>query len=150
MHLSTHNILCNCQNGFRKELSFGDLRGFLIESLLSSLRNFDETLPLVQTYQRLFKESGINISLLNYPLTDLLHSLCIFIPSFLSDRSIAGGRCGKSTNSSTSHSSILSPTLVLLCINDLRSLTQFPRHSYADGYPSLLNALPQGELPQNA
>lgn len=47
MHLSTHNILSNRQNGFRKELSFGDLRGFLIKSLLSSRRNFDETLPLV-------------------------------------------------------------------------------------------------------
>ncbi|WP_435321316.1 reverse transcriptase domain-containing protein, partial [Klebsiella pneumoniae] len=64
-------------------------------------------------------------------------SLCTFISSLLSDRSIAAVVDGhssspKSINSGVPHGSVLSPTLFLLFINDLLNLTQCPIHSYAD------------------
>ncbi len=64
-------------------------------------------------------------------------SLCPFILSFLSDRSITtvvDGLCSSSepANKGVSKGSVLSPTLFLLFINDLLNLTQCPIHSYAD------------------
>ena len=42
-HLSAHNLLSDCQSGFRKGRSTGDLFAFLTESWSSSFRDFGET-----------------------------------------------------------------------------------------------------------
>ena len=82
-------------------------------------------------------------------------SLCTFISSFLSDRSITAivdSHCSspKAINSSVPQGSVLSPTLFLLFIIDL-NLTQCPIHSYADDttlhFSTLYNRCPtQQEL----
>src|SRR6201990_918037 len=64
-------------------------------------------------------------------------SLCDLLSDFLSGRSIAavvdGHRSSyKSINSGVPQGSFLSPTLFLIFINDLLSITSSPIHSYAD------------------
>ncbi len=64
-------------------------------------------------------------------------ALCSFLSSFLSGHYIAAvvdGQCStpKPINSGVPQGSALSPTLFLLFINDLLSLTNCPIHSYAD------------------
>ncbi len=64
-------------------------------------------------------------------------SLCSFISSFLSDRSISpkvDGHCSspKPINSGVPQGSVLSPTLFFLFISDLHSVTNRPIDSYAD------------------
>ncbi len=64
-------------------------------------------------------------------------SLCTFISSFLSDRSISAVvdvDCStpKTINSGVPQGSVLSSTLILLFINNLLSCTQSNLHNYAD------------------
>ena len=136
-HLSAHNLLSDRQYGFRKGRSTGDLLAFLTESWSSSFRGFGETfavaLDISKAFDRVWHKSLIS----KLPSFGFYPSLCTFILSFLSNRSIAAtvdGHCSspKSINSGVPQGSVLSPTLFLLFINDLLSLTQSPIHSYAD------------------
>src|ERR1700755_2723536 len=73
-----------------------------------------------------------------FPLSfGIYPSLCDLLSDFLSGRSIAAvvdvhRFSFKSINSGVPHGSVLSPTLFLLFINDLLSVTSSPIHSYAD------------------
>jgi hypothetical protein len=71
------------------------------------------------------------------PAFGIYPSLCNLLADFLSDRAIAvavdGHRSSfKSINSGVPQGSVLSPTLFLIFINDLLSVTSAPIHSYAD------------------
>ena len=135
-HLSAHTLLSDCQYGFRQGRSTGDLLAFLTESWSSSFRSFGETftvgLNILNAFDRVWHKSLIS-KLTSYGLYPYI---CIFISSFLSDRSIivvVDGHCSspKTINSGVPQSSVLSSTLFLLFINDLLNLTQCPIHSYA-------------------
>ena len=132
-HLSAHNLLSDCQYGFRKGRSTGDLLAFLTESF----RDFGETFLVGFNISKAFDR--VRHKSLNYKLSSygFYLSLCTFISSFLSDQSIAAivdGHCFslKTIKSGVLQGSIISPTLFLLFINDLLNLTQCPIHSYAD------------------
>ena len=94
-HLSIHSLLSDCQYGFRKGWSTGDLLAFLSESWSSSLRDFSETfavdLDISKALDRVWHKSLIS-KLPSYGF----YPLCNFISSFLSDCSIAAavdGHC---------------------------------------------------------
>ena len=115
-YLSAHNLLSDCQYGFRKGRSTGDLLAFLTVSWSSSFRDFGEIfsggLDISKAFDRVWHKSLI------YKLSSyrFYPSLCIFISSFLFDRSIVAvvdGRCcsPKTINSGFPQCSVLSITL---------------------------------------
>ncbi|MPC13625.1 putative RNA-directed DNA polymerase from transposon BS [Portunus trituberculatus] len=53
-HLSLHNLLSDCQYGFRQGHSIGDLLAFLTESWSSSFRDFGETFAAALDIQKAF------------------------------------------------------------------------------------------------
>ena len=136
-HLSTHNLLSDRQYGFRSGRSTGDLLSLLTNSWSSSLGCFGETFAVALDISKAFDRVWHKALLNKLPSYGFYPSLCSFISSFLSDRSISAvvdGHCSspKSINSGVPQGSVLSPTLFLLFINDLLDLTSCPIHSYAD------------------
>merc|ERR1712035_158174 len=136
-HLSTHNLLSDHQYGFRKERSTGDLLAFLTDSWSSSLRDFGETFSIALDISKAFDRVWHKSLISKLPSYGIYPSLCSFISSFLSDRSIAvvvDGHCSspKPINCGVPQGFVLSPTLFLLFINDLLNLTQCSIYSYAD------------------
>ena len=127
--LSAHNLLSDCQFGFRKGRCTFDLLAFLTESWSSSFKDFG--LDISKAFDRVWYKSSI-FKLLHYRFYP---SLFTFISSFFSDCSIwalEDGHCSlhKLINSGVIQISVL-PTFFLLFINDL-NLIQCPIHSYAD------------------
>ncbi len=103
----------------------------------SSLNRFGETFAVALDISKAFDRVYHKALLSKLPSYGLYPALCSFLSSFLSGPSIAAvidGHCSASKphNSGLPLGSVLSPTLVLLFINDLLSLTNYPIHSYAD------------------
>ena len=93
-HLSAYNILSNCQYGFWKDWSTGDL-AFLTESWSSSFRVFGETFAVSLDISKAF-DVVWHKSLISKLSSHGFYPLCTFISSFLTDRSIASvvdGHC---------------------------------------------------------
>ncbi len=126
-HLSSSNLVSDCQYGFRKGRSTGDLLAFLTDSWSSFLSSFSETLANTSDISKFLIESGTNLNFLNYRFYP---SLCSFISNLPSGRSNSDGHCSKpkSINSGVPQGTVLSPTFFLLFINNL-SKTNCPIHS---------------------
>ncbi len=136
-HLFASNFLSDRQYGFRKGRSTGDILPFLTSSWPSSLSRFSETfavaLDMSKTFDRVWHKSLLS----KLPYFGFYTSLCSFISSFLSGRSISDivdGHCStpQPINTGVLQGAVLSPTLFLLFINDLFSINNCPLHSYAD------------------
>jgi hypothetical protein len=136
-HLKLSNLVSDRQYGFRKERSTGDLLSLLSDTWSSAFRNFGESfavaLDISKAFDRVWHKSLIS----KLPSFGIYPSLCNLLSDFLSGRSIAavvdGHRSSfKPINSGVPQGSVLSPTLFLLFINDLLSITSSPIHSYAD------------------
>ena len=136
-HLSAHNLLSDRQYGFRPGRSTGDLLSFLTNSWSSSLGSFGETFAVALDISKAFDRVWHKALIQKLPSYGFYPSLCSFISSFLSGRTISAvvdGHCSspKSINSGVPQGSVLSPTLFLIFIDDLLNLTSCPIHSYAD------------------
>ncbi len=119
-HLSVSNLLSDHQYGFRKGRSTGDLLAFISNSLSSSLSSFGQTFSVALDMAKAFDRVWHKSLLSKLPTYRFYPSLCIFIYSSLSDRSISAvvdGHCSfpKTINSGVPQGS----TFFLLFINDL-------------------------------
>ncbi len=134
-HLSYINLLSDHQYGFCKGCSTGDLLAFLTDSWSSSLSHFSETFAVTLDISKAFDRVWHTALHSKLPSYGFFPALCSFLSSFLSGRFIAAvvdGHCSTPKPINSCVPQVLSPTLFLLFINDLLSLTNCLIHSYAD------------------
>ncbi len=97
-HLSRLNLLSERQYGYRKERSPGDLHAFLTNSWSSSLSCFGKTFAVALDIPKAIERVWHKSLLSKLPSYGFYPSLCTFISSFLSGRSISAvvdGYCSK-------------------------------------------------------
>src|ERR1700755_1995838 len=134
-HLNSSNLISDRQYGFRKKRSTGDLLSLLSDSWSSALRHFGESFAVALDISKAFDRVWHKALISKFPSFGIYPSLCD-LSNFLSGRSVATVEDGhrssfKSINSGVPQGSVQSPTLFLLFINDLLSITSSPNHSYA-------------------
>src|ERR1700755_2540123 len=136
-HLNSSNLISDRQYGFRKKSSTSDLLSLLSDSWSTAFRHFSESFAVALYISKAFDRVWHKALISKLPSFGIYFFLCDLLINFLSGRSIAAVVDGhrsffKSINSGVPQGSVLSPTLFLLFINDLLSITSSPIHSYAD------------------
>ena len=136
-YLERHSIISDRQYGFRQRRSTGDLLAYVTHLWTSTLERYGESRVVALDISKAFDQVWHESLLSKLPSYGLPTKLCRLIHSFLDDRTlqvVVDGVSSKTLkiNAGVPQGSVLSPTLFLLHINDLLSLTKNPIYSYAD------------------
>ena len=136
-HLESNNLLSNHQYGFCKARSTGDFLSYLTHTRSSSLRNFGESFVVALDISKASDRVWHNALLTKLPAYSFTPSFCKLISSILFNRFISVAvDCATSASfpgsSGDRQSSVVSPTLFLLFINDLLHASASDVHAFAD------------------
>ena len=135
--VNTFILLADQQYGFRRARSTGDLLTFVTHLWSSAIEAFGETrvvaLDISKAFDRVW-HAGLLNKLPSYGFTP---NLCSWINNYLSGRSLRVRVDGclsseRKFNSGVPQGCVLSPTLFIIFINDLLSITKSRLHAYAD------------------
>lgn len=136
-YLEDHKLINDRQYGFRCKRSTGDLMAYLTETWSRSIHNFGESLSVALDISKAFDRVWHKALLSKMRSFGICQELLEWTESFLTDRSIRVVLDGTMSdeyhlNAGVPQGSVLSPTLFLIFINDLLTLTNNEVHSFAD------------------
>lgn len=134
-YLEEHQLISDRQYGFRHGRSAGDLLVYLTHRWAEAIESKGEALAVSLDIAKAFDRVWHRALLSKLPSYGLPESLCNWVSSFLSERSIkvvVDGACSdtKPINAGVPQGSVLSPTLFILHINDMLQTSNI--HCYAD------------------
>ncbi|XP_063540969.1 uncharacterized protein LOC134749894 [Cydia strobilella] len=134
-YLEDHQLLSDRQYGFRRGRSAGDLLVYLTHRWAQAIETKGEALAVSLDIAKAFDRVWHKALLSKLPSYGLPERLCVWVSSFLADRSIkvvVDGECSDSmsVNAGVPQGCVLSPTLFLLHINDMLQISGI--HCYAD------------------
>jgi hypothetical protein len=136
-YLEGNNLISDRQYGFRCKRSTGDLMAYITEAWSRSIHHFGESLAVALDISKAFDRVWHTALLSKMKSFGICSGLVEWTESFLANRSIRVVLDGQMSdefhlNAGVPQGSVLSPTLFLIFINDLLSLTRNKIHSFAD------------------
>src|SRR3978361_2253032 len=135
-HLETAGIINDSQYGFRHQRSTGDLLAYVTYIWESAMEGFGKSQAVVLDISKAFDRVWHQALLNKLPCYGFSPQLCLWMTNFLQENSLQVVVDGAfsdvlPTNAGVPQESILSPTLFLLHIKDLLTVTSNPIFSFA-------------------